>query len=172
MYRIIHCNIVCNKNRPNNPQESVNSGTNRQCYVIPCKERQAAVPALHIVGRVPGSNGCSVKWKMKAYSRGCYVENHNPVHVLFLVLTRRIPPLTLFSVPVYCHQWRKRIGEDGKRPSDCSASYFLRKGMGQPVLHIMAWNPCRSPHSGRQYYFFFFSNHYKISSFWCLPPDS
>lgn len=40
--------------------------------------------------------------------------------------------LTLFSVSVHSHQWRKRVREDGERPSHRSASDFLGKGMGQP----------------------------------------
>ena len=38
-----------------------------------------------------------------------------------------------FSVLVHCHQWRKWLWEDGKRPPDSSAFDFLGKGIDDPL---------------------------------------
>lgn len=59
-------------------------------------------------------------------------KNHNQMCRLFLCGDWLGSSLTLFSVSVHRHQWRKWIREDGKHPSHCSASDFLGKGKSQP----------------------------------------
>lgn len=46
-------------------------------------------------------------------------------------ITQRLRTLTVFSVSVHRHQWRKWIGEDRKHPPHRSASDFPGKGKGQ-----------------------------------------
>lgn len=59
-------------------------------------------------------------------------KNHNQIYRLFLWGHWLGSSLTLFSVSVHRHQWRKWIWENRKHPSHCSASDFLGKGKSQP----------------------------------------
>lgn len=59
-------------------------------------------------------------------------KNHSQMCRLFLCGDWLGSSLTVFSVLVHRHQWRKWIGEDRKHPPHRSASDFPGKGKGQP----------------------------------------
>lgn len=87
MYRIIHCNIVYNRNRPNVLQGSIKNSTIRQWYIY-TTQWQAAVPALHIPDSAVKSGG--LVWRTlcgqtTTKCTGC-----------FCVVICRIPPWLYF----------------------------------------------------------------------------